>query len=165
MLCGTLLGVLLVRHQREHTSTKRFALQALGVAGAFGASGLLLHTLAGVHQAFTISKIHATLPWGLLSAALTCAAWIAVLLIVDVLGFARWPRSVVIAGENPLLAYLMAPLLLSLFALAAPLFGGTDPYAALGATTGVGLVRSAVFAWLVVRLCGWLRSRGVRFQL
>jgi heparan-alpha-glucosaminide N-acetyltransferase len=165
VLSGALLGVLLVRHQREHTSTKRFALQALGVAGALGASGLLLHTLAGVHRAFTISKIHATLPWGLLSAALTCAAWVAVLLIADGLGLARWPRSVVIAGENPLLAYLMAPLLLSLFALAAPLFGGTDPYAALGATTGVGLVRSAVFAWLVVRLSGWLRTRGVRFQL
>ena len=89
----------------------------------------------------------------------------AVFVLVDVLGLARWPRSLSIAGENPLLAYLMAPFLLSLFALSAPLFGGTDSYEALGGTTGVGLVRSAVFAWLVVRLSGWLRSRGVRFQL
>ena len=86
-------------------------------------------------------------------------------LIADVFGLSRWPRSVVIAGENPLLAYLLAPLLLSLFALSAPLCGGTDPYAALGGTTAVGLVRSAVFAWVVVRLSGWLRARGVRFQL
>jgi predicted acyltransferase len=137
----------------------------LGYAGALAAAGLLLHTLAGVDRAFTISKIHATLPWGLVSAALTCAAWVAVFVIADVLGQVRWPRSISIAGENPLLAYLLAPLLLSLFALAAPALGGTDPYAALGGTTGVGLVRSAVFAWVVVRLSGFMRSKGVRFQL
>ena len=77
----------------------------------------------------------------------------------------RNPRSFAIAGENPLVAYLMAPFLLSAFALATPLFGGTNFYEALGGTTGVGLVRSAVFAWLVVRLSGFLRSRGMRIQL
>jgi predicted acyltransferase len=165
VLAGTLLGLLLVRHQRDGGSRWRFALEMLGYAAALAAAGLLLHTLAGVDRAFTISKIHATLPWGLVSASLTCAAWVAVFVIADVLGLARWTRSIVIAGENPLLAYLLAPLLLSLVALAAPLFGGTDPYAALGGTTGVGLVRSAVFAWLVVRLSGFMRSKGVRFQL
>jgi len=69
------------------------------------------------------------------------------------------------AGENPLIAYLMAPFLLSLFALSAPLFGGTNFYEGLGQTTGVGLVRSAIFTWLVVRLSGWMRSQGVRIQL
>jgi len=165
VLAGTLLGVMLIRHQRESRSPWRLVAEGLAYAGALAASGALLHTLAGVDRAFTISKIHATLPWGLVSASLTCAAWVAVFLIADVLGQARWPRSIVIAGENPLLAYLLAPLLLSLFALSAPLFGGSDPYAALGGTTGVGLVRSAVFAWLVVRLSGWLRSKGLRFQL
>jgi predicted acyltransferase len=165
VLAGTLLGVMLMRHQRERGSPRRFTPEVLGYAGALAAAAFLLHTLAGVDRAFTISKIHATLPWGLVSAALTCAAWVAVFVIADMLGQDRWPRSIVLAGENPLLAYLLAPLLLSLFALAAPLFGGTDPYAALGATTGVGLVRSAVFAWLVVRLSGFMRSKGVRFQL
>jgi heparan-alpha-glucosaminide N-acetyltransferase len=165
VLAGTLLGVLLIRHQRESRSPWRLVAEALGYTGALAAAGALLHTLADVDRAFTISKIHATLPWGLLSASLTCAAWVAVFLIADVLRQARWPRSIVIAGENPLLAYLLAPLLLSLLALAAPLFGGTDPYTALGGTTAIGLARSAVFAWLVVRLSGWLRSRGLRFQL
>jgi len=59
----------------------------------------------------------------------------------------------------------MAPFLLSVFALLTPLFGGRNFYEALGATTSVGLVRSAVFAWLVVRLSGVLRSKGVRVQL
>ena len=165
VLAGTLLGVLLIRHQRDGGSPWRFAAQMLGVAAALGAAGLLLHSLRGVDRAFTISKIHATLPWGLVSAALTCAAFVAVFVMADLLGGARWPRTISTAGENPLLAYLMAPLLLSVFALSAPLFGGADPYLALASPTGVGLVRSAVFAWLVVRLSGFMRSKGLRFQL
>jgi hypothetical protein len=117
------------------------------------------------HPAFRVAKIGATLPWGLFSSALTCAALALLFVLVDVVGWRRWPRSLTIAGENPLIAYLMAPFLLSLFALSTPLFGGTNFYETLGGTTGIGLIRSAIFAWLVVRLSGWMRSRGVRIQL
>jgi heparan-alpha-glucosaminide N-acetyltransferase len=165
VLAGALLGVLLRRHMQEGGSAWRLAARALGYAAALGVAGVLLRSLNVVHPAFIISKTHATVPWGLVSSALTCAAWAAVFVLVDILGFKRWPRSFTIAGENPLVAYLMAPFLLSLFALLTPLLGGTDYYAALGRTTGIGLVRSAVFAWLVVRLSGWMRSRGVRVQL
>ena len=165
VLAGALLGVLLRRHLQEGGPAWRFAARILGYAAALGLAGLLLRSLNGVHPAFIISKNHATVPWGLVSSALTAGAWVAVFVRVDLLGVKRWPRSVTIAGENPLVAYLMAPFLLSLLALAAPLFGGTNVYAALGETTGIGLVRSAVFAWLVVRLSGWMRSKGVRIQL
>jgi predicted acyltransferase len=165
VLAGTLLGVLLKRHQGEGGSPWRFAAGVLGYAAALGAAGLLLHSLHDLHPAFRVSKIHATVPWGLFSSALTCAGWALLFVLVDVAGWRRWPRSLTIAGENPLIAYLMAPFLLSVFALLPPLFGGTNFYEALGQTTGVGLVRSAVFAWLVVRLSGWMRSRGVRIQL
>jgi predicted acyltransferase len=165
VLAGTLLGVLLKRHQGEGGSAWRFGAEMLGYAAALATAGLFLHTLHDLHPAFRVSKIHATLPWGLLCSALTCAAWVVVFVLVDVLGWRRWPRSFSIAGENPLVAYLMAPFLLSLVALSAPLLGGTDFYEALGRTTSIGLVRSAVFAWLVVRLSGFLRSKGVRVQL
>jgi predicted acyltransferase len=165
VLAGALLGVLLRRHLQEGESSWRFAARMLGYAAALGVAGVLLRSLSGVHPAFIISKNHATVPWGLVSSALTCGAWVAVFVLVDVLGFRRWPRSFAIAGENPLVAYLMAPFLLSAFALATPLFGGTNFYEALGGTTGIGLVRSALFAWLVVRLSGWMRSKGVRIQL
>jgi predicted acyltransferase len=85
--------------------------------------------------------------------------------LVDVAGRRRWPRALTIAGENPLIAYVMAPFLGSLFALTVPLFGGTNYYEALGQTVWIGLLRSAVFAWLVVRISGWMRSAGVRIQL
>jgi predicted acyltransferase len=165
VLGGTLLGVLLQRHLREGGSSWRFALRMTGYAAALGAAGLLLRSLHGVHPAFIISKNHGTVPWGLVSSALTCATWVLLFVLVDVIGWRRRPRSLAIAGENPLIAYLMAPFLLSVFALSAPLFGGANFYEALGQTTGVGLVRSAIFTWLVVRLSGWMRSRGVRIQL
>ncbi len=165
VLAGALLGVLLRRHLQGGGSAWRFAARMLAYAAALGVAGALLRSLNGVHPAFIISKNHATVPWGLVSSGLTCGAWVAVFVLVDVLGRRRWPRSFSIAGENPLVAYLMAPFLLSLFALLAPLSGGTNLYAVLGETTGVGLVRSAVFAWLVVRLSGWMRSKGVRVQL
>jgi predicted acyltransferase len=162
---GALLGVLLRSHLQEGGSGWRFAARVLGYAAALGVAGVLLRSLNGVHPAFIISKNHATVPWGLVCSALTVAAWVAIFVLADLLAFRRWPRSFAIAGENPLVAYLMAPFLVSVFALTAPLFGGTNFYDALGATTGVGLVRSAVFAWAVVRLSGWMRSRGVRIQL
>jgi len=80
-------------------------------------------------------------------------------------GWRRWPKAVSIAGENALLCYLMAPLLLSLFAVSAPLVGGSNFYERLGESTVIGFIRSTVFAWIVVRLCGLLRDAGVVMKL
>jgi predicted acyltransferase len=164
-LAGVLLGVLLVRHRREGGPPSRLAWPALGAAAALAAGGLLLHALRGLHPAFWINKVMATPPWCLLTSALTGAAWVAVFLLIEAKGGRRWPKAVSIAGENALLCYLIPPLLLSLFALSAPLFGGTNVYEALGETTGIGTVRSVAFAWIVVRLGGLLRGAGVRLQL
>ncbi len=164
-MAGVLLGVLLRSHLQERAPARRLVGQALALAGALAAAGLLLHTLNALHPAFRISKNHATAPWGLLCSAITVAVWLAIYLVADVVGWRRWPRALTITGENPLIAYLLAPALLALFALATPLFGGTNPYESLGATTGVGLLRSAVFAWVVARLTGLLRGGGLRIQL
>ena len=151
---------------RSQGSPWRFAAGALGCAAAFGAAGLLLHTLHGLHAAFTISKIHATLPWGLLSAALTTAR----------LGGRLRDRGRARAGGmaegrpaspartrcSPTCSRRSCCRSSS---SAAPLFGGGNPYEAISQPVPLGLVRSAVFAWVVVRLTGWLRARGLRFQL
>jgi predicted acyltransferase len=113
---------------------------------------------------FWISKVMATPAWCLISSGLTVIAW-AALLAVERFGWRRWPPAVTIAGEQALLIYLIAPLLASLLALSAPLFGGENPYAELGASLLWGTVRSIVFAWVVVRLAGRLRSSGLRLRL
>ena len=162
---GTLLGVMLLRHRQAGEPARTLVPPALGYAFGLAAAGLLLHALHGLHPAFSVSKVLATPPWCLLSSALTAAFWVGIFVLTDVNGWRRWPKAVSIAGENALLCYLMAPLLLSLFAVSAPLVGGSNFYERLGESTVIGFIRSTVFAWIVVRLCGLLRDAGVVMKL
>jgi predicted acyltransferase len=163
-LGGVVLGVWLVRHRESKEPARRLIAASLGYAAALGAAGLLLHSLNHVHAAFRINKIGATAPWCLLSCAWTTAAWTALFALVDVRGFRRWPRAVTMAGENALLAYLLPPVMLALFELAALAFG-RDFYGELGQELVRGTIRSILFAWMIVRLCGLMRARGIRMQL
>jgi predicted acyltransferase len=165
VVAGTVISLLLRAHRREGRSPARFVTTILLYAASLAVAGAMLHSLHGLHRAFEIGKLGATVPWCLFSSAATAAAFAIVYVLADVIGWPSWPRVVSMAGENALVAYLLAPLLLSLFAMSASLSGGVNLYGALGATTFVGLVRSAVFAYLVVRLCGYLRARGLRLQL
>jgi predicted acyltransferase len=160
---GCALGAML-RRAGAGEPARALALRGLGFAAALAAAGWLLHALHGLHPVFWMSKLSATPPWGLLSSAATAAAWAGVHALGDAPGGWRWPPAVAMAGENALLAYLLAPFLLSLFAWSVPAFGN-NPYEALGGAAWLGLVRAAAFAWVVVRLCGLLRRRGVRMQL
>jgi heparan-alpha-glucosaminide N-acetyltransferase len=164
VVSGTLLALILRRH-KDDPSGRRLIGEAFGYALALAVAALLLHSLRDLNPAFWFHKNRASVPWCLLSSAWTAAAWVALYWIVDVKGWRRWPRIVTLAGENPLLAYLLAPLLLSLFALTAPLFGGVDPYGALGETLWIGTIRSLVFVGLVVALCAVLRRTGIHVRL
>jgi heparan-alpha-glucosaminide N-acetyltransferase len=162
---GTLLGVMLLRHRQAGEAPRTVVSPALGYAAGLAGAGLLLHALHGLHPAFWVNKVLATPPWCLLSSAITAVCWLGIFALTDLKGWRRWPKAVSIAGENALLCYLMAPFLLSLFALSAPLFAGNNFYEKLGESTVIGFIRSTVFAWVVVRLCGLLRDAGVRMQL
>jgi heparan-alpha-glucosaminide N-acetyltransferase len=128
------------------------------------AAAALVHSLHGLDPAFWVNKIRATVPWCLFSAGGTCLVWTA-LSALEGAGVSRWPRVVRIAGENPLLAYLLAPLALSVFQVAADLASVPNPYEALRSPLSVGLLRSAVFAWAIVVSSGFLRGKGLRLQL
>jgi heparan-alpha-glucosaminide N-acetyltransferase len=165
VLSGTVLSAWLVRYRERSVAMVAFLWRAAAYAAALGAVGVVLHQFRDVHQAFWINKPMATPAWCLISSAWTVAAWTLLFLVADVRGWRRWPAVMTIAGENALLTYLLAPLALSLLALSAAITGGVNLYAALGDSLVVGTIRSIAFAWLIVRLCGWLRSRGVRIQI
>ena len=158
---GALLTLMIARYRDR---ARAFIGPALGYGAALAAAGLLLHSLRDLHPAFWINKVRATAAWCLLSGAWTVAAWAALFAAADVAGWRRWPRGLTMAGENALMIYLLAPFLLSLFGLIGVIWG-TNPYAALGQSLAVGTVRSILFTWLVVRLSGWIRARGLRLQL
>jgi predicted acyltransferase len=162
---GTLLGLLLVRERRDAGSARRVFWRALGLAAAFGCAGVLLHSLHHLHPAFFINKVRATAPWCLASAALTTLAWLLLFLLADVKRWRRWPSTLFVAGENALVAYLLAPFVLSVFELLTPIFGGENPYARLGAGVIPGLIRSAIFALAIVWLTGALKRAGIRMHL
>jgi predicted acyltransferase len=165
VLSGTLLTVMLLNRARAGRPAGAFVPVALLFTAGLAAAGLLLHALHGLHSGFEISKIRATAPWCLLSSALTALVWVGVYALTEVRGFRRWPRAVTIAGENALVAYLLAPLVLSLFTISAFFFHGVNPYEVISHPLWLGTLRSIVFAWAVVRLCGVLRDRGLEMKL
>jgi hypothetical protein len=128
------------------------------------ATAALVHSLHALSPAFWVNKIRATVPWCLFSAGATGLLW-AVLSALQGAGVSRWPRIVDVAGQNPLLAYLLAPLVLSLFQAGADVVGTANPYEAMREPLLLGLARCAVFAWGIAALSGALRRRGLRLQL
>ena len=159
-------AALIVRVRRSGERAPRQMLRTgVLVAAALALAAWLLHSLHEVDDAFWYNKVIATVPWILMSAAITAAAWSAIVGLTEGLGWTRWPQSVRTAGEHALLIYMLAPLLLSLVAIAADVTGGINPYEALAPNLLAGTIRSAVFAWLVVRLAGWLASRGLRLRV
>jgi len=165
VVTGTVLATWFIQARDRGMALPQASLRSVLYGAALIAAGLSLHQCKDVSQVFWISKIMATPAWCLISGGLTAIVWAVLLLLVDQAGWRRWPPVVTIAGEQALLVYLIAPLLGSLLALSAPVFGGENPYAALGGDLLLGTARSIVFAWVVVRLAGWLRTRGLRLRL
>jgi predicted acyltransferase len=165
VVTGTVLVAWFVQARDRGMALPPASLRIVMYGVSLIAAGLALHEFKDVSHVFWINKVMATPAWCLISGGLTAIVWAALLMNADNPGWKRWPPVVTIAGEQALLIYLMAPLLGSLFALSAPLFGGEDPYVALGGNLLRGTLRSIVFAWVVVRLAGWLHSHGLRLRL
>jgi predicted acyltransferase len=162
---GAVLTLMLTAGRRQARPDRAFVPAALGYAAALAAAGLLVHSLRDMHPAFWISKVRATAAWCLLSAAWTAAAWAGLFALADVAGWRRWPRALALAGQNALMIYLLAPLLLSVFSLV-EIAGGTNPYYALGAGSLVlGTARAILFSALVVWLSARMHAGGLRLQL
>jgi predicted acyltransferase len=161
VLSGTVVTAWMTRHYDDGGRHEAFVWYAIGYGAVLVAAGWLVHQFRSVDPAFWISKVRATPAWCLISAGITCTVWAVLYEFVDVKGWRRWPPALTIAGQHALLAYLLAPLLLSILALSAPLSGGINVYGALGEHLVVGTIRSLLFAWLVVRSCGWLRACGI----
>jgi len=165
VVSGAVVTASMQRHRPRGGSPGAFGWYAIAYSGLLIAAGWMLHQFHGVHRAFWISKPQATPAWCLISAGITCAAWAILYELADVKGWRQWPDAIRTAGEMALLAYLLAPLLLSLFELSATLTGGVNLYGALGESLPVGTIRSAVFAWLVVLICGRMRAFGIQPRL
>jgi heparan-alpha-glucosaminide N-acetyltransferase len=164
VVSGMALGMVLAPGSRVqgHTGRLRWAiLYALALA----TSAHLLHAARDVHPMFIVNKILATPPWCLWSSAITVAAWAVLYRQIDMERPGRWASFLEAAGQNPLTAYVLAPIFEYAFILSSKALNVPNVYDQLGAHYATGLPRSILFALFVVWLTGRLRRRGIQLGL
>jgi heparan-alpha-glucosaminide N-acetyltransferase len=155
-VAGSLLGTMLRRDSDVATHRERISWALTFTVGLLIA-GFVTDTFEG------INKNAATPTWCLWSAALTCAAWVILYLVMDVAGARAWAVIVRPAGENPLLAYFLHPILVGLIwvlGLNSRLLGyhsSANPYVVVAGSLGMALV--------VCLTTGLLGRLGLRVRL
>jgi heparan-alpha-glucosaminide N-acetyltransferase len=164
VVSGVALGMILTPSSEIQSHRERIR-WGIVYGFALAAAGYLLHSGHEIHRMFIINKIFATPPWCLWSAAITIWFWLAIYYLMDVRGWKRWAIPVEPAGQNALLAYVLAPLLYALFGILASVGPGLNFYERLGTTFAVGFWRSVVFAFGVTWLAGALRRMNLQLRL
>ena len=153
-VAGLVLGIVLLPGSgvTSHRQRLRWAiLYGVGLAVA----AILLR------PAWEISKSRGTPSWCLWGSAITCWVWAFFYWLNDVRGYKVGTGMISPAGENPLTAYLLAPLIYTFFDAFHIGF-----YKAIGASFWpFGLLRAIVFSLFIVWLTGRLRKMGFRLGL
>jgi heparan-alpha-glucosaminide N-acetyltransferase len=155
-MAGCMLGTILLPRigLAKHADRVRWAF--VFAAGLFVA-GLVTDTFAG------INKIAATPTWCLWSAAITVLVWIGLYAIMDIKGWRAWSIVIRPAGANPLIAYLLHPILLWSFALS-----GTANIVlsyTLSDSAETSMFGSLVMSLSVCGLTGLIARSGLRVRI
>jgi hypothetical protein len=158
-VAGVALGMMLAPGSTVTGDSARVR-WAFWFAAALLAAGNLLHAAHGIHRMFIYNKNAATPPWCLISSALTTFVWIGIYWLVDVRKASRGTRLLTLAGQNALLAYLLAPVLSSLIQLAHVEF-----YGSLGSSFATGFARSILWAFLLIALAAYFKQRDIQLKL
>jgi heparan-alpha-glucosaminide N-acetyltransferase len=153
-VAGILLATILVTPETSSVGSRlRFTLLFIGGCAV---AALLLHGLYG------INKNAATPSWCLWACAITAAFWLLFYFVSDVRPACWVSRSLAVAGQNVLLAYLLSDLLpsaLGLFHLDGWYGGLAEPYLACA------IARSAGCALVLLAITAGLNRLGFRLQL
>ncbi|HEX9106628.1 MAG TPA: DUF5009 domain-containing protein [Longimicrobiales bacterium] len=157
-LSGAVFGAVLLPTSpvRGHAARIRWA---LGYALFLFAAAWLLHSAADVHKMFIVNKIAATPAWCLYSAAITMVFWVVFYWLLDVRGHTRGTTMLERAGQNALLAYILAPIAYYAMDLAASAFGAENPFGMLGESFWPGFTRAVLFALAMTWGAAWARNR------
>ncbi len=86
-------------------------------------------------------------------------------MLVDAAGWRLGTRTLCRAGQNALLAYLLAPLLDALLSWLAEFWTGAAFYAKLGDSFETGVARSVGMAVAIIAISAALHKAGVRLKL
>lgn len=132
----------------------------LVIAGVLILAGALLIIYGFSVRPFGgISKISATPSWSSICAGISFAAFGILYMIADKFGYTAWARPVSPAGRSTLTCYLVPYVVYPLMVMA----GIKLP--ALLTTGGIGLVKSAAFAMIVVGITALLEKANIRLKI
>lgn len=151
-VAGVVMGMLFMPESPAKTHGDRLRWMAW-----FGL-GLLVAGLLVWHP-YKISKDYATPAWCMICAGLCCYIFGVCYYLLDIRGWKSWAIILRPAGENPLLAYILAPMIYACYGLA-----GVNPLRQIAGEGWPGIGMSAVFAFLVVLLTGILGRLGLRLR-
>lgn len=110
------------------------------------------------------SKIEATPSWCMFSAAICSALFALLYLIMDVWKRTRWAAFLRPAAENPLLAYFLPIIFYSALAVWPNDLWPNNPLATPTAVGITGVLRSVVFAFVMVWVTGLLGKARIRLR-
>jgi len=110
---------------------------------------------------FGINKIHATPAWCFICAFLTTVTWVVLYWLMDVRGHRAWSVVVRPAGVNPLLAYILHPMLYLIAGLTGiPLWF----YKSQDLPVFVNILGCLMMAFFVVGVTGLITRLGYRMK-
>jgi predicted acyltransferase len=110
VLAGVIVGTLFTPSQKKTNPRARFLFLLPYGIGLY-LTGILLRPIQG------ISKIRATESYALVAAGLCSLAFLGFYLLLDVLKLRRWSEFLQPVGVNPLLAYILPDILISVLGL------------------------------------------------
>jgi heparan-alpha-glucosaminide N-acetyltransferase len=155
-VAGCLLGSILRRDSDIATHRERLSWAFMLTLGLFFA-GFVCDGREG------INKIAATPTWCLWSAAITCAVWMILYWILDVVGFRGWTVVLRPAGANPLIAYFLHPIIIALIGILG--FNGSLLAYHRSADPTIAVAGSLAMAVLVCVVTGGLGRLGLSVRL
>jgi predicted acyltransferase len=154
-MAGCSLGSILTTSSTVTTARERLKWATVFTIGLV-VGGVCLDAVYG------LNKIHATPAWCFLCAALTSAAWMLLYWRIDLRGSPAWSEFIQPAGANPLLAYLLHPLLYYIAAVVnLPLHFYQRPDWPLFVNIGGSLL----MAVLVLQLTRFIARTGYRLKV
>jgi heparan-alpha-glucosaminide N-acetyltransferase len=152
----TMAGVVTCMVYREGIHREKFARSTvilIAMAIAMSSLGFITRPYWG------ISKIHATPSWILICSAISIVCFLIFAWIADVKRREAWFKSIRPAGTSTLTCYLLPYLhysIYSLIGISLPLFLRTGI---------IGLIKSLLYAWIIILIVGWLERRRIRLKI
>ena len=156
MMSGCALGKLLTQNSDIPDSNGRIRWAMVFATGLFLA-GAMTDCFAG------INKISATPTWCLWCSSLATLTWVLLYVVLDVIKWTWWSKLLAPAGANPLIAYLLHPIIL--FVLALTGLGATVRGYSASESGIVAVAGSVGMALVICGLTAAIARSGLRLRV